>query len=123
MGTASLAISVGSCVLVGLGTFLYNDGHDHRVIGGMHAILGVIGTVVGIVLWVTGGVQEYHCYTQGSGCVPLWRTVWEDLGGPPVTEFLAALGSGYVGYRIAKWTARRPHDDRPPTTHLDDIDR
>ena len=119
MGELAVVLTVISAALVGVGSFLYNDGHDHALAGLASAGIGGVAFVISAIVQqqrqADAGVE---CLVFGRGCAEYYsptRVLWDGLLKGIVEEAVLVVCCGALGLLAAKLTSRRPADSRRAT--------
>jgi hypothetical protein len=112
-----LALAVLAPILAGVGSFLFNDGRDHKLVG-------LIGEGIG---WASFGIlglaqqqqqadDQVDCSLYGRSCPDfsggLLPWLWDVLFKGMALEWAMMIGSISAGWFLAKLTRRRRADGR-----------
>lgn len=133
MSTVGLLLTIFAAAFVGVGSYMYNDGHDHRQAGLISGVIGWGATIVNGAAAQQEVAQEnsrctleeietgVSCVDQAGGFYPyIFRGIFGFVGNM-LLEIAIILTCGLVGYLIAVSTRKQPGDGRkasvmPPQT-------
>lgn len=121
MASLGIVLTVLSALAAGLGTYLYNDGHDHKIAGKVSVVAGWLGW--GISSWIgaeKSNREAYACTLYHQGCpeipdsllLAVLQFLWAVLGSGLIEATAIIIACG-IGYLLAILTRRTPQDGRP----------